>query len=109
MTDKLSATPTGAFSAYRFKALQNGPDGTGPLEKYFFGETLHGAGDVLKANMYLAEDRILCFELVTKWKERWVLQYVKAAKAETDVPDAVPEFVCKCMFMLWLQQILSRD
>ncbi|TPX47488.1 chitin synthase [Synchytrium endobioticum] len=83
----------GAFSAYRFKALQNGPDGTGPLEKYFFGETLHGAGDVMKANMYLAEDRILCFELVTKWKERWVLQYVKAAKAETDVPDTVPEFV----------------
>ncbi|TPX37505.1 chitin synthase [Synchytrium microbalum] len=84
-----SVLPVGAFAAYRFKALQNGPDGTGPLEKYFFGETLHGAGDVMKTNMYLAEDRILCFELVTKWKERWVLQYVKAAKAETDVPDTV--------------------
>ncbi|KAJ3201990.1 Chitin synthase, class 2, partial [Entophlyctis luteolus] len=40
-----------------------------------------------------AEDRILCFELVTKAREAWVLRFVKAAKAETDVPDAVPEFI----------------
>ncbi len=34
----------GAFSAYRYKALQNGPDGKGPLASYFKGELLHGAG-----------------------------------------------------------------
>ncbi|TPX56503.1 chitin synthase [Powellomyces hirtus] len=86
----------GAFSAYRYAALQNGADGTGPLEKYFLGERMHGShGDVKlsQANMYLAEDRILCFELVTKRDENWILKYVKDAKAETDVPDSIAEFI----------------
>ncbi|KAJ3078025.1 Chitin synthase, class 1, partial [Quaeritorhiza haematococci] len=78
----------GAFSAYRYVALLDGP-----LEKYFLGEKMNGAANVTKANMYLAEDRILCFELVTKRGEAWILKYVKRAKAETDVPDAVPEFI----------------
>ena len=30
----------GAFSAYRYIALQNDPSGEGPLQKYFLGETL---------------------------------------------------------------------
>lgn len=83
----------GAFSAYRYAALQNRGDGKGPLEKYFLGETMHGTGNLTKANMYLAEDRILCFELVTKRHEAWVLRYVSRAKAETDVPSSVPEYV----------------
>ncbi|KAI9302027.1 chitin synthase-domain-containing protein, partial [Cunninghamella echinulata] len=63
----------GAFSAYRYTALQNDVNGHGPLEKYFKGETLHsnhgddnehgGGSGLFEANMYLAEDRILCFEL----------------------------------------------
>lgn len=43
--------------------------------------------------MYLAEDRILCFEIVTKKNAAWVLKYVKSAKAVTDVPTTVPEFI----------------
>lgn len=43
--------------------------------------------------MYLAEDRILCFELVAKENSKWVLKYVKAARAYTDVPERVPEFI----------------
>ncbi|KAJ3348448.1 Chitin synthase, class 1 [Entophlyctis luteolus] len=80
----------GAFSAYRFKALQNDENGHGPLEKYFIGESMHDGGDISKANMYLAEDRILCFELVSKRGASWVLKYVRSAKAETDVPDSIP-------------------
>lgn len=38
-------------------------------------------------NMFLAEDRILCFELVAKAGEKWTLGYVKPSKAETDVPE----------------------
>ncbi|KZV65585.1 glycosyltransferase family 2 protein [Peniophora sp. CONT] len=87
----------GAFSAYRYRALQNGPNGQGPLQKYFLGETMHGGGangaGLFDRNMYLAEDRILCFEIVTKKNEGWILKYVKSAKAATDVPASVPEFI----------------
>ncbi|KAJ4362988.1 Chitin synthase, class 2 [Neocucurbitaria cava] len=101
----------GALSAYRYHALQNDHTGHGPLSQYFKGETLHGQdADVFTANMYLAEDRILCWELVAKRSEQWVLKYVKAATGETDVPgktlfrirlqtqanlslDTVPEFI----------------
>ncbi|KAF9225402.1 glycosyltransferase family 2 protein [Gyrodon lividus] len=90
----------GAFSAYRYKALLNGPDGKGPLASYFKGEAMHGGGvgsaGLFERNMYLAEDRILCFEIVTKKREGWMtgsLKYVKSAKAATDVPTTVPEFI----------------
>jgi chitin synthase len=77
----------GALSAYRYYALQNDPTGHGPLSQYFKGETLHGRdADVFTANMYLAEDRILCWELVAKRGEQWVLKFVKSAYGETDVP-----------------------
>lgn len=46
----------GAFSAFRYRALQNGPDGKGPLATYFLGETLHATGNIFTKNMYLAED-----------------------------------------------------
>ncbi|KAF9034366.1 glycosyltransferase family 2 protein [Panaeolus papilionaceus] len=84
----------GAFSAYRYIALQNDSTGYGPLQKYFLGETMHGAGaDIFTANMYLAEDRILCWELVSKRGGAWILHYVKSAYAITDVPDQVPELI----------------
>ena len=84
----------GAFSAYRYVALQNDANGIGPLEKYFKGEKMHGAdAGIFTANMYLAEDRILCFELVTKRNCHWVLQYVKSSVAETDVPGEISELV----------------
>jgi len=77
----------GALSAYRYHALQNDETGHGPLSQYFKGEKLHGKdADIFTANMYLAEDRILCWELVAKRNERWVLKYVRSATGETDVP-----------------------
>ena len=82
----------GAFSAYRYKALLGAP-----LNAYFLGEKMHdGSGapaSLSESNMYLAEDRILCFEIVTKRDARWILRYCKAAKASTDVPDSIPEFI----------------
>jgi len=41
----------------------------------------------------LAEDRILCFELVAKANAKWTLTYVKPSKAETDVPESAPELI----------------
>ncbi|KAF8581974.1 glycosyltransferase family 2 protein [Ramaria rubella] len=87
----------GAFSAYRFKAILGRP-----LEQYFHGDHsladrlgpkgINGMG-IFEKNMFLAEDRILCFELVAKAKERWVLNYVKPSKAETDVPESAAELI----------------
>ncbi|KAF6072685.1 Chitin synthase family protein [Candida albicans] len=84
----------GAFSAYRYEALLN-VNGEGPLEKYFKGEYLHQmtTEGIFTSNMYLAEDRILCFELVAKKNHNYILRYVNEAKAETDVPENIDEFV----------------
>ncbi|KAJ6491758.1 hypothetical protein C8R47DRAFT_1214552 [Mycena vitilis] len=63
----------GAFSAYRYIALQNDVRVEGSLEKYFLGEKMPGAeADFFTANMYLAEDRILCWELVSKRGGSWI-------------------------------------
>jgi chitin synthase len=39
--------------------------------------------------MYLAEDRILCFEIIARKNKNWILHYVKNAVAETDVPETL--------------------
>ena len=87
----------GAFSAYRFRAIMGRP-----LEQYFHGDhtlskILGKKGiegmNIFKKNMFLAEDRILCFELVAKAGSKWHLTYVKSSKGETDVPEGAPEFI----------------
>ncbi|GAA5981736.1 hypothetical protein JCM11641_004230 [Rhodosporidiobolus odoratus] len=87
----------GAFSAYRFAAIQGRP-----LNQYFHGDGTLAARlgskgtdgmSIWTKNMFLAEDRILCFELVAKANERWVLGYVKPAKGETDVPESAAELI----------------
>lgn len=92
----------GAFSAYRYTALLNDDFGEGPLEKYFKGENLDSVftnknkttlSGVFERNMYLAEDRILCFELVAKKNANWILKYVKSASAETDTPTAISTLI----------------
>ncbi|KAG0232757.1 Chitin synthase, class 1 [Actinomortierella wolfii] len=85
----------GAFSAYRYRALLAAPEtpNEGPLVSYFKGEKPSADSGIFDANMYLAEDRILCFELVAKRNYAWTLRYVKAAWAATDVPDSVPELI----------------
>lgn len=45
--------------------------------------------NIFTKNMFLAEDRILCFELVAKAGDKWTLTYVKPSKAETDVPGVL--------------------
>jgi chitin synthase len=79
----------GAFSAYRFEAIAE-EDGKGPLVEYFKSSTtsMREMG-AFKANMYLAEDRILCFEIIARKNHNWLLYYVKNAVAETDVPETL--------------------
>jgi chitin synthase len=49
--------------------------------------------DSFLSHFLVAEDRILCFELVAKAGEKWHLAYVKASKAETDVPETAAELI----------------
>ncbi|KAF5853236.1 hypothetical protein GGP41_001804 [Bipolaris sorokiniana] len=87
----------GAFSAYRYRAIMGRP-----LEQYFHGDhtlakILGKKGiegmNIFKKNMFLAEDRILCFELVAKAGSKWHLTYIKASKGETDVPEGAAELI----------------
>jgi cellulose synthase/poly-beta-1,6-N-acetylglucosamine synthase-like glycosyltransferase len=84
----------GAFSAYRYESIKPGEDGSGPLVDYFKSITasLKDLGP-FKANMYLAEDRILAYEIVARNDCNWVLRYVKNAVAETDVPMTLHDLV----------------
>lgn len=42
--------------------------------------------------MYLAEDRILCWELVAKRGSAWILHYQRSAYAVTVSPPLYPTF-----------------
>ena len=82
----------GAFSAYRYEALKGQP-----LNAYFHGEDMklnvNKPAGILESNMYLAEDRILCFELVTKSEKSYLLKYIHNSFAITDVPSQINEFI----------------
>jgi len=43
--------------------------------------------DCYEANMFLAEDRILCLGMFTQLKEKYTLKYVPNAEAKTDAVD----------------------
>lgn len=87
----------GAFSAYRYKAILGRP-----MEQYFHGDLTLASRfgkkgflgmNIFKKNMFLAEDRILSFEVVAKAGDKWTLAYISTAGAETDVPESIHEFV----------------
>ncbi|CAI5742843.1 unnamed protein product [Hyaloperonospora brassicae] len=72
----------GAFSAYRHEAIRGAP-----LDAYF--QTLNVDLDVLGpflGNMYLAEDRMLSFEVVARKDCSWTMHYVMDSITRTDVP-----------------------
>jgi chitin synthase len=94
----------GAFSAYRFRAIMGRP-----LEQYFHGDhtpfkLLGKKGidgmNIFKKNMFLAEDRILCFELVAKAGQKWHLSYVKGM-------DVLRCFISD--YLLTLESLQGRD
>lgn len=75
----------GAFSAYRWTALQGDP-----LWKDYFKSICHPElMNAFSSNIYLAEDRVLCLALISKKKESFLIRYVKASVAETDVPENI--------------------
>ena len=85
----------GAFSAYRYRAILGRP-----LEQYFHGD--HSLADrlgqkgiygmnIFTKNMFLAEDRILCFEIVAKKREAWVYVQSLLLSWVIGVIDCLPQ------------------
>jgi chitin synthase len=76
-----------------------------PLEFYFQGDPTLGEilGEIGKngmngmnahrRNMFLAEDRILAFELVAKEGAKWHTKVITNSRAETDVPENMADFI----------------
>jgi chitin synthase len=79
-------TPEYRYSAIRLE--ENGSTNK-PLNDYFkpiLEPAFERDRSIFEANMYLAEDRILCFALIAAEGKRWTMHYVKNATAVTDVP-----------------------
>jgi chitin synthase len=74
---------------YRWVAIRGAP-----LCSYFTIEEtpLKDLGPSI-SNLYLAEDRILCFEIVAKKHRQWLLKYVQGSVAETDAPLTLVELI----------------
>ncbi|KAI0708527.1 chitin synthase-domain-containing protein [Earliella scabrosa] len=93
----------GAFSAYRYVAISrsstDNPDSESscPLDQYLAladkYSTSEGPDNLLVRNMYLAEDRILGFEVFARPNHDYILKYVKNAKADTDAVMTMSEFI----------------
>lgn len=70
----------GAFSTFRWESIQGQP-----LDEFLKGSK-DEFGDATKimdctnANKYLAEDRIMCLEIITKKGQEYILHYVPGAK-----------------------------
>ncbi len=71
----------GAFNTIRWEAI-NGR----PLDEFFKTMRAHFDIDCYTANMYLAEDRIFCMEILTILKKDWYLKYIPNCTAMTDPP-----------------------
>jgi len=69
----------GAFSAFRWAAVEGEP-----LRRYFYGLYSQADLSAFEANMYLAEDRVLCLEIVARKNGKYYLEYIKEAVAEAD-------------------------
>ncbi|KAF2690115.1 glycosyltransferase family 2 protein [Lentithecium fluviatile CBS 122367] len=93
-TGLLSLLP-GAFSAWRFRG-QLGE----PLEDTLLGDptliltsgTEHSQKP-WNLNRYLADDRVVCFQVVSKKDAKWYLDYESSAMAKTDIPMNTTDFI----------------
>ena len=86
----------GAFSAYRYRAIMGRP-----LEEYFKGDStlpMNLGKSPLRMssflqNMFLAEDRLLSFEIMVKAGSKWHTRFIRGAEAETDIPVSMIDFI----------------
>lgn len=83
----------GAFSAYRWEALQ-AYDEKGPLwGDYFKSINKPWLMDCYQSNIYLAEDRVLCLSLVASKGKSYILKFVRGSRAFTDPPSTFEQLL----------------
>ena len=81
----------GAFSAYRWEALQGEP-----LWKDYFKSICHPElMSAFNSNIYLAEDRVLCLALISKKNSSYLIRYVRDSVSETDVPENISSLMAQ--------------
>ena len=73
----------GAFSAYKWSVI----DGKPLWEDYFHSLKNPHLLTCFNSNVYLAEDRVLCLNIVAHKNQKNTLRYVKKSVAYTDVPE----------------------
>jgi chitin synthase len=74
----------GAFSGYRWESLKK-VEGESILDDYL--KTVNAnftIKDLQEANMYLAEDRILCLKIYSKFNRNYSLSYIPNSTALVD-------------------------
>jgi chitin synthase len=80
----------GAFSLLRWDAIKGVP-----VEKFLRGMEEHKL-PLAKRNMFLAEDRIMCWQMIIqpiKTGESYGMIYVPGAKARTDPPPTYDKLI----------------
>jgi chitin synthase len=87
----------GQFCVFRWEALKDGSSNRSnlskvdkPLESYFRGL---GELNPFESNMFLAEDRILGFEIISRSDSSWKLAYEPNAVAVTDTCGSIIELL----------------
>ena len=81
----------GAFSTFRWNCIRGDP-----LDAFLKGAKGTDAEfmfNCFQANMYLAEDRIMWHEIICRFKENYILNYVPGAKWLTDPPLTLTELI----------------
>jgi len=83
----------GAFSTFRWECINGSP-----LDEFLKGAA-DEFGDMTKirscaeANKYLAEDRIMCLEIIAKKNCNYIIHYVPGAQCLTDPPTSLTQLI----------------
>ncbi|KAF2639665.1 hypothetical protein P280DRAFT_428938 [Massarina eburnea CBS 473.64] len=92
-TGYLSLLP-GAFSAWRFRGQMGNP-----LKDTLLGDPTFTIAQTSSSqkpwnlNRYLADDRVICFQVVSKDRGKWHLAYDRHSHATTDIPMNTTDFI----------------
>ena len=77
----------GAYSLFRWEAVQGKP-----LQEFYRGNNKESLS-CAEANKFLAEDRIMCLEIIIKERTGYYLTYVPEARSYTDAPPMLATLI----------------